>query len=556
MAGPWEQYQQQPAAGPWTQYADVAIDADPTKGMGTGQKVLAGMGSGMASVGRALGLGDVLERTLGLPATKEEADRLDKPLAATTAGKIGQVGGTVAPAALSAIIPGANTYLGATLIGAGMGGALTEGGLQDRAMGAAGGALGGPLGLAVGRGIGNAATWALGKRAAGQAADDAMIAGARTANEAGYVLPPNEIKRDLPNALANAWGGQIKTAQQAAYRNQQNTNKLAAEAVGLTEDAALTREVLDQVRKNAGVVYSEINALGQLRADKSYFRAIDSLKGIYEGAAKDFPELAKPEITNILNAIRKDEFSAKGAVDAIRILRADADAAFRRGDKGLAKALKGGAGALEDVIERNLSMRNAAVYEPAARAARPSGTNAIPEQFPGTAVSKDVRPAGPEVLTEVQAAGPNDLLQRFREARKLIAKTYDVEKALKGENVDASVLARRMQQGKPMTDELRTIAEVAAKYPKATQLLKETPHPYSMVDVGFTGIGGMLDPSLMLLSAARPVVRSAALSPQGQAFAATRAPSPVNGLLGVAAEKRLLPYYGTTGASLGLLGAQ
>lgn len=123
----------------------IAGGVDPSGGFG--ENLLAGVGSGMTSVVRALGGGKVAE-SMGLPGTKEEAERLDAPLSATAGGKIGQVVGVAAPAALA--IPFTPlTYGGAAAAGAITGGALTEGGVGDRATGAGLGALGGLAGQAL-----------------------------------------------------------------------------------------------------------------------------------------------------------------------------------------------------------------------------------------------------------------------------------------------------------------------------------------------------------------------------------------------------------------------
>lgn len=120
---------------------------DPTKDMGTGARVLSGIGSGMTSVMRALGGGGIAD-SLGLPATREEAATLDAPLEATTAGKVGQVIGVAAPAAVAIPFTPA-TWAGVATAGALSGGAMTEGGLVDRGMGAGFGALGGLAGKAI-----------------------------------------------------------------------------------------------------------------------------------------------------------------------------------------------------------------------------------------------------------------------------------------------------------------------------------------------------------------------------------------------------------------------
>lgn len=99
------------------------------------------------------------------------------------------------------------------------------------------------------------------------------------------------------------------------------------------------------------------------------------------------------------------------------------------------------------------------------------------------------RSADPEHLTRAKAAkslatkleddlekyasdmGKEDLLPKLRDARQLIAKTYTVENAMNKTTgtVDAKELAKRLQKGKPMSDELKQIAEFGQAFPKASQ---------------------------------------------------------------------------------------
>jgi hypothetical protein len=114
--------------------------------------VLPAAGAGMASIGRAVGLGGVMER-MGLPGTKEEADRLDAPLDAAPGGTTGRVLGSMAVLAPTAFIPGANTLSGAAMIGAGTGALTTEGVVLDRLKGGALGGVGSGAGNLIGRGL-------------------------------------------------------------------------------------------------------------------------------------------------------------------------------------------------------------------------------------------------------------------------------------------------------------------------------------------------------------------------------------------------------------------
>ncbi|UOF78611.1 hypothetical protein [Bacteriophage sp.] len=100
-----------------------------TSNMSTTDKVLAGAGKAFADTGRGVGqllrkvMPDKAADAIGLPtqADIDEAKRLDAPLMKTTAGKVGNVGGSVAIALPTVFIPGVNTVAGSGLVGAGMG---------------------------------------------------------------------------------------------------------------------------------------------------------------------------------------------------------------------------------------------------------------------------------------------------------------------------------------------------------------------------------------------------------------------------------------------------
>jgi hypothetical protein len=78
----------------------VRMGDELAESLGVGGRLAAGAGAGMTSVARALGGGRVVG-AFGLPATKEEAARIDAPLDRTTAGTVGRVVGMAAPAALA-----------------------------------------------------------------------------------------------------------------------------------------------------------------------------------------------------------------------------------------------------------------------------------------------------------------------------------------------------------------------------------------------------------------------------------------------------------------------
>lgn len=126
---------------------------DPTEGMTTTDKFLAGTGKAFADLGRGVG------QLVGLTSQEDidEAKRLDAPLMRTTAGTVGNVAGNVAAALPTVFIPGAQGFAGAALTGAGMGliqpVASDESRLSNVAVGGAAGAGGVAAGRALAAGF-------------------------------------------------------------------------------------------------------------------------------------------------------------------------------------------------------------------------------------------------------------------------------------------------------------------------------------------------------------------------------------------------------------------
>jgi len=120
---------------------------DPTEGMSTTQKVLAGVGKAFSDTARGAGqMVGLVDRT-----DVAESRRLDADLMKHTPAKIGEFAGNVVTTLPLAFVPGANTMKGAALIGAGTGlmqpSASTSETLTNTGMGGAAG----PAGLALGR---------------------------------------------------------------------------------------------------------------------------------------------------------------------------------------------------------------------------------------------------------------------------------------------------------------------------------------------------------------------------------------------------------------------
>jgi hypothetical protein len=81
------------------------------------------------------------------------------------------------------------------------------------------------------------------------------------------------------------------------------------------------------------------------------------------------------------------------------------------------------------------------------------------------AIALDQKAEMLERLIERQAtsAGKPELVQQLRESRTYIAKTFDIERALNlgNGNVDAQIIGRALDRGRPLTGNLETIAKFA-----------------------------------------------------------------------------------------------
>jgi hypothetical protein len=527
-----------------------------TDDMGFTQKLNAGTGKVFSDIGLAL------RQRMGMASRADaaEARALDAPLMKTGAGVAGNVLGNVALLAPATLIPGAQAVPAAATIGAITGYLQPSVSAKEDAVNTALGAAGGAAGQWV-------ANKAAGSNAFQQAQANQTVAknaqktaAAREANRAGYVVPPEDIGEGggTVSRVLSGFGGKIKTAQEASARNQSVTDRLARQEIGLNAGDALSADVLQTIRNQAADKgYAPLRQVGAVPTDQAYARALNSISGKYQGAARSFPGAAKNEVADLVDSLRVGQFDAGDALDMVKVLRERADKAYRSGDNGLGKAAKSAANALEDQIERHLQKANVPVFEPVPRAAPPTqGANLLPERFPGTALSTDVRPDAQmlrQVAGDENAAA--EMLKQFREARALIAKTYSVQKGLNSQTgeVSAQALAKQLEKGRPLSGNLKTIGETASAFPKATQSLKEAPKSFSPLDMAVALGGGAAVNPMLLAWLGRPIARQALLSNPMQQSALVRAstPTPVNAMMrALENENLMLPVGITAGNAL------
>lgn len=296
----------------------------------------------------------------------------------------------------------------------------------------------------------------------------------------GYVVPPASVRPTVGNIALESVSGKAALQQIASGKNQEVTNRLAAEAVGLPAGEQITKNALERVRAESGKVYEKLKSFGAFSADNDFYSDIAAINAEPQKLLRAFPDLplaGAKEINRLVNAINQPNFDSETAVTLISNLRKQATEHFSGAptakEQALGAAKRKAADAMEALISRRLAQ-----------------------------------------------SGDTQLINEFNDARTRIAKTYSIENALElSGNVNAKKLAAQLKADKPLTGGLRTAAQFAGNFPKASV----TPETYgspgvSQLDAAMAaggtsmlpivGAPGILAAGLPL---ARPVTRSVAL---------------------------------------------
>lgn len=483
------------------QFAPIPKEApyDPTADMSFGQKALAGVGAGMTDIWQG-----VKQRT-GFATPQEVAEKraTDEPLKDTAGGAIGNVVGNIAATAPALFIPGANSVVGAGLVGAGLG-ALQPTTADESVVKNA--ALGGAMGAGAQYGIGKLATAAGNRLTAAEAASatkatqnaprDAVLQAGRSE---GYVFTPSQSGAGIGSRVLEGVSGKAKTEQLAATKNQNVTERLAKRALGIAEDQPINSSTLEAVRADAYKTgYKPIVDIPAIAPDNAFVAEVQSLSPKSSGGAVKSP--AQGEIEDIIGSLSgQPQWTGAQLVGDIRKLREIArtnyaSAARDGGNVGksdLGRFASSAADSLEELAARNL--------------------------------------------------GDPQAIQAFRASRELIAKTHSVEDAMKGNSVNAKALGNALKNGKKLSGDLKLIAQTANDFGDVMGVPKSGwTSPITALDAfGAAGMAGMgAGVGSVALPAARVAARSAILSPMYQK-AFVSGPNYAPGLLTQTAPKTL-----------------
>lgn len=216
----------------------------------------------------------------------------------------------------------------------------------------------------------------------------------KEAVDAGYVVPPNMVNPSTKNALIESFSGKQATSQIASVKNQDVTEKLVRQALGVAEDAPLTKGALEQIRKVEGGAYKKVSELS-------------------------------PAAEYDLEALKQARNEAQGWFNAYNRSASPEDLAKAKGFRDTA-----------EMLELRLESH-----------------------------AKD--------------AGKDELIPALRDARKQIAKTYTVERALNDAtgSVNAKVIGRMFDKGKPLSDGLDTVGRFASGFDKVNQSAQQMGSP-------------------------------------------------------------------------------
>jgi hypothetical protein len=126
-----------------------------------------------------------------------------------------------------------------------------------------------------------------------------------------------------------------------------------------------------------------------------------------------------------------------------------------------------------------------------------------------------------QIERHLAAQGKNgaDALQKFRDARTLMAKSHSVEQALVegGGQVNAKVLGAALQRGKPLSGELKTIGAFANNFKDVSGVPKSGhANPLTVIDTGYSLGMAPFNPIAASLPLARVGARYGILSGAGQ----------------------------------------
>ena len=331
----------------------------------------------------------------------------------------------------------------------------------------------------------------------------------RDAQEAGYVVPPSQVKPSATTNKLEGIAGKAAIRQEAGIRNVEVTTNLAAKAVGLPEGTYFTRDMMDDLANQVAAPYRDVASLSPRAA-----RALESLKQTRFDANEQwryYGRSGNPEAGRLARSLtaraelyeRVIDQEAKRIVEVYGVRQRPVETV--QGTIVRPDALPGTTGRPQlglppgqtpraQLETREVGFPAIDVTGNSSKSKAVGFATPSPELSPllsrevGFAVPSTQRRApqssqghamGPmphsqadiemELLSRSTAGRPT-LLQELREARTRIAKIHAVKAAInEGDGTISAPVIARMLKTKPLTGELNLIARFAKAFPSVSR---------------------------------------------------------------------------------------
>lgn len=334
------------------------INADPTTGMSTIDKLRAGAGKAFSDT--AMGVGQLLGV---VPQTDvDEAAARDAPLMRTGAGRAGAVIGAGAETLPMMFVPGANTIPGAALSGAIMGGIQPVASGDDRGKNVIYGGAAGAAGQ-------------MGANVLGRLLRPVRSEMGPEAQRLAQVLQQEGVPLDLADLTQSrplqGIRGVLRTMPSTAARQQEvdlakqtALNRAVLSRVGENADAA-TPDVMRSARDRIGQQFSDLSQRNFVKLDTNFVDDVakvdtaNRLRGPYK------VDLIETEINKALDLAGQGKLEGKAYQEIRSTLGKRANDAFKSGNSVVGQAIKDLKAALDSAAERSIAPEDTAAWKEA-----------------------------------------------------------------------------------------------------------------------------------------------------------------------------------------------
>ena len=273
-----------------------------------------------------------------------------------------------------------------------------------------------------------------------------------SAQEQGHVVPPSTTNPSVLNRVLESFAGKENVQNRAREINDLVRQRTANLTLGQNPATPISRASMESVMETAGQRYEEAKSIPLFRTsyegEGNFLDRMTQIEAEARGANESFPGARRPDVTDLVNQYMQPSMTGAAAVDAIKLLRRQATAAFDGGNPEMGRVYRQIQNALELELEK----------------------------------------AG-------QKFNMPQTVQNLRDARTLYAKAATIRDAMEPDGtVTGPGLARAWSNNVPLSGPLESSAEFAKQFPKANISASATGsnvHHLTSVGAGLAGLEGM-----------------------------------------------------------------